>query len=106
MDKDFFSMTRRERRGTIVVLAFIAIIMAITWLAKHSQPAMDAQAAIEVRAFETQVDSILSADHQSKRPPRHDKSKKKKDPSHRAKPKKRPGSKPAAPRRVDPVPRF
>ena len=101
MNKGFFDMSRRERRGTIVLLALMVVLLlvsAIVRLKKSATPAPAVQAAVE--AFEAEADSIIiTAD----KPSCH-KSEKKKRSSKRPSPKK---SKPSdKPRRLDPVPQF
>ena len=101
MNKGFFDMSRRERRGTIVLLAMIAVLLLVTAvvrLKKSSTPAPTVQAAVE--AFEAEADSVIIT---LDKPSRH-KAEKKKRPSKRSTPKKpKPSDKP---RRLDPVPQF
>ena len=107
MTKDFFSMTRRERRGTIVVLVAIMVILAATWAWKHTSrttPDVAVQ-AVEIQEFEAQTDSFQSSITKPKQKPR--KTEKKKRDTHRKKPQRPPQPKsPSSPRRVDPVPQF
>jgi len=109
---DFFSMTRHERRGTIVLLAVIAVlllVMAVTRCShRRSLPRDVDTAAIE--AFEAQADSMAAQNaHQTlkRHQPRHkaDKDKSKRKPGGDKK-KKKSTRQPQAPHRLDPVPQF
>ncbi len=101
MKKNLLDMTRRERRGTIVLLALIAVLLLVTALVrlrKGTTPAPSATRAA-VEAFEAEADSaIITVD----KPLRH-KGEKKKSSKRRAENKPKPADKP---RRLDPVPQF
>lgn len=103
--KDFFAMTRRERRGTIVVLAVIAVLIAATLVLRNCRGEVPEQAArqTELLEFEHQADTTQLVAPSSK----HKRHAGKKD----KRPRKSKGGKqhkksPASPRRVDPVPQF
>ena len=94
-------MTRRERRGTVVLLALMAVLLLVTAfvrLKKGSTPAPSATRAA-VEAFEAESDSVLIT---VDKPLRH-KGEKKKSNKRRAANKPKPADKP---RRLDPVPQF
>lgn len=108
--KDFFSMTKRERRGTIVVLAVIVALLVLAYAIKHSGPAApDAVQATEMLKFESQVDSAdaTTVEHQPRARHHGDGQKKgkpeKKHKRHKSKPKNHPAKQP---RGVDPLPQF
>ena len=110
--KDFFAMTKRERRGTIVVLIVIVALLVLTYAMRHSKPASpDAVLATEMLMFESQVDSAREAavEHQSRIKHPGDRKKKDKDKAgkkrqrHKSKPKNHPAKQP---RGVDPLPQF
>lgn len=94
-------MSRRERRGNIVLLALMVMLLLVTAvvrLKKSATPAPAVQAAVE--AFEAETDSVIITVDK----PSHHKSEKKKRSSKRPSPQK---SKPSdKPRRLDPVPQF
>ena len=102
--KDFFDMTRQERRGTIVLLALIALILLSTVFVRSCKA--DAPTGMVDTAlvrFETEIDSAryhVREPSPTKKPHvnKH-KSKKPKPSPHRSKPA-------PEPRRMDPVPRF
>ena len=101
MNKGFFDMSRRERRGTIVLLALMVVLLLVTAvvkLKKSTPPAPAVQAAVE--AFEAETDSVII----TAKKPSSPKQAKKRRPSKRPSPKK---PKPSdQPRRLDPVPQF
>jgi len=105
---DFFNMTRRERRGTIVLLALVALAIALTAALRtcddRDAVALDSEA---VEQFEAQIDSVrhqqgAPAGSKAKSKKNQDKKKKK---SKRSSDKKSPKA-PTQPRRLDPVPQF
>ena len=95
-------MTRHERRGTIVLLALIAVLLAATVLLRScpvSPPRIEVEQDME--QFESEADSaminVIPDNPVKKRPP--------KVKTRRSAPAKK--SKPAPqPRRLDPVPQF
>lgn len=100
--QDFFSMTRRERQGAIVLLLLIALLLGVSLALKNcgNKETIPVQ-TVEIEKFESEIDSIVipgvkpSPAH--KRPSSHKK----------RKPRKPKPTKPApAPRPVDPVPQF
>ena len=101
MNKGLFDMSRRERCGTIVLLALMVVLLMVTAvirLKKSTPPTPAVQAAVE--AFEAETDSAIIISKKPSRP----KQEKKRRPSKRPSPKKpKPSDKP---RRLDPVPQF
>ena len=100
-------MTRRERRGTIVVLAVIAVLVAATLLTRSCRDDVPEQAArqVELLEFEHQADTTRLTE----RPPKskhRGKGKTTGRHSRKSKGGKPPKKSPAPPRRVDPVPQF
>ena len=98
-----FLMTRRERRGTVVLLVLVAAVMIVASIADYWKGDMPQNAAYTaaVEACEAQADSAGIAEEQPARPKRD-------KPTKRAK--RRPPSKPkpasGKPRPLDPVPQF
>lgn len=103
---DFWSMTRRERQGTVIVLAVIALILVSTMAVRScSWQESDEVQAVQVQEFEADVDSTVvtvekkarrTRDEKTKRKP---KPRKKKDTDRRSAPS-------SQPRPLDPVPQF
>ena len=100
--KELFDMTRHERRGSIVVLVLIALLLALTCVLKCNRGTTQLiqNEAVEMRQFEAEVDSTTV--ETPKQAPDKPASPKKK--RHRATPKP-PKSSPE-PRRLDPVPQI
>lgn len=94
-------MTKRERRGTIVVLSLIAVILATSLLmrTRRSSAPVAGTDAVTLQAFEAQADSAVVTVN----PPVRHKSDKKKSHKRRGAKKSKPADKP---RRLDPVPQF
>ncbi|MBO4803552.1 MAG: hypothetical protein J5503_03295 [Muribaculaceae bacterium] len=96
-------MTRRERRGSIVVLVLIALLLAITALVRSCRTSVVIPAE-QLQSFERQTDTatVVMGDRQSAS------KKRTKAPVAKRKPKSKPAkSKPSPePRRMDPVPQF
>ena len=103
--KNFFAMTRRERRGTIVVLAVIAMLTVATLAQRSCRDDVPRQAAqqAELLEFEQLADSarLTVQPSKSKRGPKDRHAKR----ARKAKGDKHKKS-PVAPRPVDPVPQF
>lgn len=104
--KDFFDMTRHERRGTIVLLALIAAVMVAT-LCMRSCTATGVKSSYtsEMQNFEDEIDSSRvtvrpSTGRRVKNEggQRHVKKKKKSS--------RNPKQPDRQPRRLDPVPQF
>lgn len=57
MVKDFFEMTRHERRGAIVVLVTIALLLVATCFTRCYRRAEAPQRADVIRQFEAEADS-------------------------------------------------
>ena len=101
MKKGFFDMTRRERRGTIVLLSLMVVLLVVTAVVKLKKPvpqAPVARAAFE--AFEAETDSVVIV---ADKPSRHKQVKKKRRTKHSSPKKSKPSGQP---RRLDPVPQF
>lgn len=106
--KDFFTMTRNERRGTIVVLVLIALLLVGSMAARSCRqevPVVEAQSD-DLERFDTETDTLSSPaagfrktmrDSTRRSHHRHGKKHKSNDKPKSAKP---------APRRMDPVPQF
>lgn len=92
-------MKRHERRGTIIVLALIALLLAATWAMRRCGTPDVPTPAVELLQFEAEADSSTITVSKSSRPPKQHSKKR------RAKSPKKPKPSPE-PRRVDPVPRF
>lgn len=104
---DFFSMTKRERRGTIVVLLVVVLLLAISYIIKLPKSVEVNEVTVsDVRAFESEVDSArVAIDDAMTIKASH----KKKASKHREKRRKSSGkkkSKSHPQRNVDPLPQF
>lgn len=97
-------MTRRERRGTVVVLLLIAFLLAGSFFYRSCRHDEVYQLKdVEIQQFEESIDSavVIETKHSKKRKSDTTKHKRR----HRGTSHKK--SKPAAePRRMDPVPQF
>lgn len=105
--KDFWTMTRRERQGTIIVLAVIALLLVSTMAVRscnHSQEVVGVQSA-RVLEFEADVDSMnVTVEKKAQRA--HGKKAKPKSTPRKKKDKSRPSAPSPQPRPLDPVPQF
>lgn len=104
--KDFWGMSRRERRGTIVVLLAIALILTGIVISRGWREALPVPSTlVEQAQFDAVTDSVPSPAVKS-----HDKPSRSKHPSHRRDAKKRPARKSpppsSAPVPMQPVPQF
>ena len=98
--QDFFAMTRHERRGTIALMALIALVLAVTALLRFCAPAPQVEVQHDdIEQFEQQIDTIQPS------APHHEKRKKPAASRKRHRPAKQPKS-PPQPRRLDPVPQI
>ena len=97
-------MSRRERRGTIVVLALIAVLLVGTLVVRScgKDPSVNLVSPDEIEQFEATADSVtITVEKPSKKKKRQHT---KRTNQRRSDPKKsRPEDKP---RRLDPVPQF
>lgn len=102
--KDSFQMSRRERRGTIVILALIAVILIVTLVVRscgNDQSAIFVESD-EIERFEEATDSVTVTVEKSFKEKKRQHPKQPKQ--RRSSPKKsRPDNQP---RRLDPVPQF
>lgn len=99
--KESFRLSRRERRGTIVILVLIAVLLVSTLAVRScgKDRAVPLQAT-EIKQFEADADSVsLTVDKVEKKRPHNKKGKKQR----KSPPKPRPEK---TPRRLDPVPQF
>lgn len=105
MNKDFLTMTRRERRGFIVVLVLIALLLAGTAIVRSCRGhEMVGVVQAEVEQFEAEADSAATATVTPSRETRKTPAEAPRRSSRRKADKK---SKPSpAPRPIDPVPQF
>ena len=99
--KELFQMSRRERRGTIVILALIAVLLAGTLAVRSCgthRPGLVQEGVIE--QFEADADSVtLSVDKADKKQSHRKKGRKRRPSPQKPRPDK-------TPRRLDPVPQF
>ena len=96
-------MSRRERRGTIVVLAVIAILLAGTQIYRScGKDTITPLQATEINQFEAEADTAALTVGKAKKDAKKHHSKRSVPP--RKTPKKPQPKKPA--RRLDPVPQF
>lgn len=109
--KDFFTMTRNERRGTIVVLVLIALLLAGSVIMRSCHrdvPVVEAQSA-DLERFDAETDTAQApAAAPYPKASRRDSSHRSPHHRHGKKPKSGGRPKPAkpAPQRMDPVPQF
>ena len=101
--KQLFQMSRRERRGTIVILAVIAILLAGTQVYRScGKDTITPLQATEINQFEAEADTAaLTVGRAKKDAKKHHP---KRSAPRRKSPKKPRPEKPA--RRLDPVPQF
>lgn len=98
--KRLLDMTKRERRGTIVLLLLMgAVLLASLFFSMRKDRAPVAGTdVVAIEAFEAEADSAVMSD-----PPVHHKTDKKKSHKRHAAKKPKPANRP---RRLDPVPQF
>ena len=103
--RDYFEMTRHERRGAIVVLALIAAVLAATCLMRSTDETeqLPASTVTDIQQFEAEADSAALVVPKSL--PRHPAVQKKKRRPASSQP-TRPSKPAPAPRRLDPVPQI
>lgn len=103
--KRFFGMSRNERRGTIVVLALIALVLAAIGAVRVWQPSPPVpRQVVEQERFDAETDSVLNP---ALMPAKNDSVRKK--PKHHRSARKHSAKKPASPpppAPVNPVPQF
>jgi len=98
--QDFFAMSRHERRGTIALLALIAVMLAATALWNRCEPASDVGSfQADMEQFEQQIDSMQPAVRPAHR--RHDPTRHRRPAARKDKP-----SKPHRQRQLEPVPQL
>ena len=98
--KEFFDMKRHERRGTIVLLALITALLAVTVLVRDCSPSSATVSEADIRQFEAEADTtttiMVKPSRDTKAPKHHHR-------RHSAPKKNKPSQEP---RRLDPVPQF
>lgn len=104
MIKDYFEMTRHERRGAVVILLIIALMLAVAYVARCHRPTSLPTENEVVRQFEAEVDTSTVEEFKTS-PKKSVKPDGKRSKRKSQKPSKKPKSTPA-PRRMDPVPQF
>ena len=96
--KDFFGMTRHERRGTIVLLALIVLVLAVTAILRYCSPSPRVDVTQPgIEQFEQQIDSVKPSTPAPKSPAS---TRKRHLPSRKEK------RMPPGQRRLDPVPQI
>ena len=55
--KEFLSMSRHERRGALVVLTLMVVVIAVLWVASTYRPSSSAIDKAALEQWATQVDS-------------------------------------------------
>lgn len=102
--RDFWIMTRRERQGTIVVLAVIALLLVITVAVRSCRDDVPIEAqSTQLIEFEAEIDSLKVTEDKKPHKVHRDKAKSK---NKKKKKHSRPSSPAPRPRPVDPVPQF
>ena len=102
--KGLLDMTRRERRGMIVLLVAIALMLVVTVATRfHRDNALDDVNVADISRFEAEVDSARSVELKPSHPRDSVKSTRKRTRRPSAKPKSKPAREP---RPIDPVPTF
>ena len=100
--KELFVMTRRERRGTIVLLMLMAVIIMLSTIIGHRHENMPQnQTAAQLESFEQQTDTTVLTVEKVKL---HKPGKKRHGSKRQSGKKEKPT--PDKPRRLDPVPQF
>ena len=107
--KDFFTMTRHERMGAIVILVAIALLLlgSVVVRSCRADEAVPVD-VVEMSSFEAEADSVVAdyPRHKGSASHKHDGDKKRRK-SGPAKKKSQPERKKSpAPRKMDPVPQF
>lgn len=99
--KSLFDMSRRERRGTIVLLLLMAVALIVSAIVGMKKEAPPADAVVAVEAFEAETDSsVFTVEKPDRRHHEKRRHPAKRHPSKKSKPT------PEKPRRLDPVPQF
>ena len=96
-------MKRHERRGSIVMMAIIALILAATCFVRSCRGEDPALSSVDIRQFEVEADTTTITQTEPERKTPAAARKKRRHTSPR--PSKPPTPAPA-PRRLDPVPNF
>ncbi len=104
--KDFFDMTRRERQGTILLLALISMVLMCTMAVRSCRTTSQwtVQPA-EIQRFESECDSSRVPEASSSRQA-DAKSRQPKKPASKRHHAPAPDKRRHEPRRLDPVPQF
>lgn len=65
---EYLGMTRRERRGTILLLALIALVMATTVIVQRCAPPASVELSdSDIERFEQEIDSLAPTVEEPKR---------------------------------------
>ncbi len=59
--KDLFTLTRHQRQGALVLLAFIAFTLLTLWVARLTAPPGEPADVAAVQRFEASIDSLEAA---------------------------------------------
>ena len=105
--KRFFEMTRHERRGTVVLLVLILVLVSLAGIMRCHRGTAGPVNTEDVRRFEAEVDSfnVSTAGHRSDSTGSAAKKPSKKPRRHSSP--RRPAADPSrSPRPLDPVPQF
>ena len=98
--KGLFEMSRRERRGTVVLLLLMAAVIAVSAIVGLKKEAPPAD-VVRIEAFDAETDSTVLI---VEKPARRHHEKHRRSGKHRPAKKNKPTS--DKPRRLDPVPQF
>ena len=101
--RKLWQMTKRERRGTIVVLVVIALLlgMALTVRYCREEPVVE---TAELQRFRSEVDTVAVPEKPTKS--HKTTTGKKRAPKHKKQPKRDKPKPSAPPRPIDPLPQF
>lgn len=104
--KELFEMSRHQRRGSIVVLALIALLLAATVAMRHCGSSVQPVQSIDIQDFAAEADTtLISTPKRVTKPSSDSKGERRKPRRHRPASPRKPKPAPA-PRRLDPVPQF
>ena len=106
--REWFVMTRHERRGAIALLVLIVLAIVSLWFVRSRTSSPTSAEVQQLRQFEARVDSLTQASDSAVNKRVAKKKKGRQDTAGKSKKAKapKPRKTPTAPRRVDPVPQF